>query len=282
MFVEPLFGEDANIKNELDLPRGEFLTLPDGSFRSFNASFEKALYPDRWSVVVEQSRVYRHESGSTVTGFDDLEVGTKVAVYRSPKHEFVLTPALFMTVPTGSRKVAEHRTALQPALLFAKGFGDTRWVWLRPFALQGDVGYEASATGERERHATYDVVLEYSVPYLNHFLRKADRAFDLEHNLRLGHSTRAILGDMFPFVEFNGSTPVAGTLGSTATFVRPGALYMGKYFQISVAVDLPLRGYLPNRRVGGVVLLDLFLDEIVPALEWTPFGKRHQHDEDKD
>jgi hypothetical protein len=57
---------------------------------------------------------------------------------------------------------------------------------------------------------------------------------------------------------------------------------MGKYFQISVAADVPLRGYLPNRRVGGVVLLDLFLDEIVPALEWTPFGKRHRHDEDKD
>ena len=36
-FIEPLFTEDANIKNELDLPRAEFLTLPDGSFRSFSA-----------------------------------------------------------------------------------------------------------------------------------------------------------------------------------------------------------------------------------------------------
>ena len=30
-FIEPLFTEDANIKNELDLPRAEFLMLPDGS-----------------------------------------------------------------------------------------------------------------------------------------------------------------------------------------------------------------------------------------------------------
>ena len=46
-FIELLFTEDANIKNELHLPRAEFLMLPDGSSRSFSASFEKALYPNR-------------------------------------------------------------------------------------------------------------------------------------------------------------------------------------------------------------------------------------------
>src|SRR5436305_5981974 len=76
-FIEPLFTEDANIKNELDLPRAEFLTLPDGSFRSFSASVEKALYPNRWSVVIGQSRVSRRVAGSTIAGFGDLEVGTK-------------------------------------------------------------------------------------------------------------------------------------------------------------------------------------------------------------
>src|SRR5262252_6286543 len=60
-FIEPLFTEDANIKNELDLPRGEFLMLPDGSFRSFSSSFEKALYPNRWSVVVSEFiRIFRY------------------------------------------------------------------------------------------------------------------------------------------------------------------------------------------------------------------------------
>ena len=78
-FIEPLFTEDANIKNELHLPRAEFLMLPDGSSRSFSASFEKALYPNRWSVVIEQSRGYRRVAGSTIAGFDDLEVGTKFA-----------------------------------------------------------------------------------------------------------------------------------------------------------------------------------------------------------
>lgn len=279
-FIEPLFTEDANIKNELDLPRAEFLKLPDGSFRSFSASFEKALYPDRWSVVIEQSRVYRRVAKSTIAGFDDLEVGTKLALYRSAEHELVLTPALFLTVPTGSRSVAEHRAKLQPALVFAKGFGDLKWGWLRPLALQGDIGYEAAVTGERERHARYDMVLEYSVPYLNRLVRNADTGFDPEHNLPLGRSLRAILGNMYPFVEFNGSTPVGGTPGSSATFLRPGAVYAGKYFQISAAPDIPLRGYLPSRRVGAVVQFDLFLNEVVPAFGWTPFGKHHHHDDE--
>ena len=101
--------------------------------------------------------------------------------------------------------------------------------------------------------------------------------FDVERNLRPGHA-RPILGNMYPFVEFNGSTPVGGTSGSSATFLRPGAAYVGKYFQISAAADVPLRGYLPSRRVGAVVLFDLFLDAVVPAFGWTPFGKHHHHD----
>jgi hypothetical protein len=231
MFIEPLFTEDANIKNELDFPRVEFSRLPDGSLRTFNASFEKALYPDRWSVVIEQSRLYRHLSGSTLAGFDDLEIGTKVAVYRNAEPELVLTPALFLTLPTGSPSVAEHRTKLEPALLFAKGWGDLKWDFLRPLALQGDIGYEASTTGEREIHAIYDMVLEYSIPYLNRFVRNADAGLNTEHSLRRGHSLRAIVGDEVPFIEFNGSTPVRGTVGSTAAFLRPGMLYLGKFFQ---------------------------------------------------
>src|SRR3954468_11783585 len=214
MFIEPLFTEDANIKNELHLPRAEFLMLPDGSSRGFGASFEKVLYPNRWSVVIEQSRVYRRVAGLTIAGFADLEIGTKLVLYRSAEHELVLTPALFLTAPTGSPSVAEDHTELHPALVFAKGFGDLRWGWLRALALQGDIGYEVAVTGERERHATYDMVLEYSVPYLNRFIRNADTGFDLEHNLRLGHSLRAVLGNMYPFVEFNGSTPVRGASGS--------------------------------------------------------------------
>ena len=142
MFIEPLFTEDANIKDELHLPRAEFLMLPDGSSRSFGASFEKALYPNRWSVVIEQSRVYRRVAGSTIAGFDDLEIGTKLVLYRSAEHELVLTPALFLTAPTGSHSVAEHHTQVtssprirqriwRPKMGLAPSFGVAGRHWLR-------------------------------------------------------------------------------------------------------------------------------------------------------
>lgn len=75
---------------------------------------------------------------TTVAGFDDIEVGTKLAAYRNEQHEFVLTPALFVTAPTGSQKLGDRHTAVQPALLFAKGFGDFHVGWLRPVAFQAE------------------------------------------------------------------------------------------------------------------------------------------------
>lgn len=289
MFIEPLVAEDANIKNELDLPRIELLPMTDGTVRTLDGSLEKTLWPDRWSVVEEQSRVYRRLAGTTVAAFDDMEVGTKLAAYRNEQHEFVLTPALFFTAPTGSQKLGDRHTAVQPALLFAKGLGDVHVGWLRPVAFQGDVGYNVSAMGRPERRVIYDMVMEYSLPYLNQFVRNADAGFDLEHNLRLGNSARAILGDLFPFVEFNASTPVAGTAHSTTSFLRPGVLYMGKFFQLGAAVDLP-RGAGSSEQKAGcvilldlfVILLDLFLDEIHPAFGWTPFGTHRRQHEDKD
>ena len=93
-----------------------------------------------------------------------------------------------------------------------------------PFRVAGRHRLRAAVTGERERNATYDMVLEYSVPYLNRLVRNPDTSFDQERNLHRGHSSRAILGNMYPFVEFNGSTPVGGTSGSSAAFSDPGRL----------------------------------------------------------
>ncbi len=278
MFIEPLFTEDANIKNEVDIPRLEFLTQSDGSFRMLDVTLEKELWPDRWSVVVEQARLSMHVNGRTMGGFDNLEVGMKLAAYRNAPHEFIVTPALFTTFATGSRSVVERQTALQPMLLYGKGFGDVKVNWVRPFAVQGDLGYGTSVTGTRDRQVIYDAVLEYSVPYLN-WMHRANAGYEMEHQLRRGHSLGAIVGDLFPFVEFNGATPVRGTPGPTVTFLRPGALYMGKYFQLSLAADSPVNGYLGPHSTGGVILLDLFLDELHSAFGWTPFGKRHRQEE---
>jgi hypothetical protein len=279
MFVEPLVTEDANVKNELDLPAAEFLVEPDGSWRTIRFSFEKSLYPHRFSFILEEDRIYRHEKGRGLAGWDNLDLGLKWEAYENTQHEFVLSPALFLTVPTGSTSVTGHETALQPMILYGKGFGDVAPGWLRPFAIQGDFGYRATVTGPRDRELIYDAVLMYSIPYLNRRVRNADAGYSLEHNLRRGFSRGAFFGNLYPFAEFNGSSPIQGAPGETTTYLRPGISWMGKYAQVSLAADVPLQGCgLGSNRHGGVfILIDWYLDEIVPGINWTPFGRHHQH-----
>jgi hypothetical protein len=281
MFVEPLVTEDANVKNELVLPGAEFLVQPDGSWRAIGFSFEKALYPHRFSFILEGGRIYRHENGRDLAGWENLDLGLKWEAYENARHEFVVSPALFVTVPSGSTDVTEHETALRPMILYGKGFGDLAPGWLRPFAVQGDFGYRATVTGPRDRELIYDGVLMYSLPYLNRWVRNADAGYSLEQNLRRGLSRGAFFGNLYPFVEFNGTSAVSGAPGGTSTFLRPGILWMGKYAQVSLAADIPLRGpgLGPNRHAGVFVLIDWYLDEILPRINWTPFGQHHHsHD----
>lgn len=282
MFIEPLVTGDANVKNELDLPGAEFLVQPDGTWRAIGFSFEKALYPHRFSFTLGDTRIYQRSNGRSVAGWDNLDLGLKWEAYENPRHEFVVSPALFVTFPTGSTGVVARETALRPMILYGKGFGDLAPGWLRPFALQGDFGYRASVTGPRERELVYDGVLMYSIPYLNRRVRNADAGYSLEHNLRRGFSRGAFFGDLFPFVEFNGTSAVQGARGCTAAFLRPGILWMGKYAQVSLAADLPLNapGLGSNRHAGAFILIDWYLDEIFPRLGWTPFGRHHRHHED--
>lgn len=281
MFIEPLVTEDANVKNELVLPSGDFQARPDGTWRSLGFSFEKSLAPHRLSVVVESGRVYRHVNGANVAGWDNLETGLKWQAVTSPRHEFVLSPALFAEFPTGSSQVAGHHTALRPMLLYAKGFGDLSAGWLRPFAIQGDVGYEAAVTGGRDRQLVYDEVLMYSIPYLNHYVRQADAGFQMEHSLRRGFSRAAFFGNLFPFVEFTGARELNGEPDAASFEVRPGILWMGKYVQVSVGANLPVQSPgMEHPNAGASVLVDWFLDELVPSFNCTPFAgpRHHAHD----
>lgn len=279
MFVEPLVSEDANVKNELDLPNLQFLVQPDGTWRSVGLSFEKALYPHRFSVVLDQDRSYVHSGVRSLAAWENLELGLKWEAFTNEKHELVVSPMLFVAFPTGSTSITDRQTALRPMLAYGKGFGDLPVSWLRPFGVQGDIGFEASVSGPRDRQLVYDEVLFYSLPYLNHIVRKADAGYELEDGLRQGFSRGAFFGDLFPFVEFNAGAAVSGPPGGTVSTLRPGVLWMGKYAEVSVAADIPVNtgGFTGRNHVGATVLVDWFLDDISHLFRWTPFGK---HDAD--
>jgi hypothetical protein len=281
MFIEPLFTEDANVKNELVIPFAEFGVQPDGTWRQVHFSFEKQLYPDRLSFVLEGGRINRHAGNDRLGGWDNLDLGLKYEAYTNERREFVLSPALFATLPLGSDHVVDHETLLTPMLLYGKGFGDLPLPYLRPFAIQGDIGITASVGSPHERKFSYDTVLFYSIAYLNHIVRNADSGYSMEHCLRRGFSRGALLGDLFPYLEFNGERAMNGEPGSVTSSLRPGILWMGKYAQVSVAADIPMQhpSVQPNPHKGFILTIDWFLDEILPGMNWTPFGKHSHHHE---
>lgn len=273
MFIEPLVTKDANVKNEFDLPAAGFRVQPDGSWRVAGFSLEKALYPHRLSLAVADDWIGKHREGKNLSGWDNLRLGLKWEAFTNVPHEFILSPAVFFTLPTSDTEITPHQTTLLPMVAYGKGFDDVGVSRLRPFAIQGDAGFQSSISGPRTRNFVYDDVLMYSFPYLNHWVRQADENFSLNHNLRRGFSAGAFFGNLYPFVEFNASTALATLAGTTAD-LRPGILWVGKYAQVSIGAELPLRSPgIGAPHPGVIVLVDWFVDEIFPRFSWTPFGR---------
>jgi hypothetical protein len=273
MFVEPLVTEDAVVKNEVVLPFLEFLKKPEGTRRSAGFTIEKTLYPAKFSIIFELERTRNVDAGQRFSAWENVELGSKWQAAQSTRHEFVLSPAFFVSLPTASRKLGPRQAAIRPMLLLGKGFGDLSPNWVRPFAFQGDLGCEASVTGPRDREIVYDGVLTYSIPYLNQFLRKSNAGYSLEEGLRQGFSRGALLGNLFPFVEFTNSSSLQHR--GTYSVIRPGILWMGKYAQVTVAADFTARmpeGGLRRTR-GFSIIIDWYMEELSPAFTWTPFGK---------
>ena len=279
LFIEPLVTEDANPKNEFDFPVLNVIQGPEGHHVDFNYSFEKKLMP-KFSIGFEHSFGRFTPNGPglpPVSGFGNVGLAAKYAFYQNPEHEFIMSGSFGIEMPTGNTSIgADPFTTLEPQFLYAKGFGDLPsgggLRWLRPFAVQGDLALAFPAGGppghpERRFTPRADVVLEYSIPYLNQFVRHANHHYSLgEGFYRKGHSLGAIVGNLFPFSEFNFSAAPTGPVSRRALgYVRPGVVYVGHYFEVGGAAEFPANSFT-GRSVGGMAIFDLFIDNVIPAL----------------
>ena len=121
----------------------------------------------------------------------------------------------------------------------------------------GDVGFEILTNAETATFLKYDALLMYSLPYLHSYV------FDLGIPWPFNR--------LIPLVEFNFETRINGTGRTTEARVTPGLVYQGKFVQLGVAGQFPL-----NRTTGReldpsvLFLVDLFYDDLFPALTWMP------------
>jgi hypothetical protein len=264
-FIEPFITEDVNPKNEFVIARPEWDHSRDG--RTFNLGFglEKKL-SDRFSLTLDSAWLdispkaveEPHESG-----FDNLSITLKYAFFINPEHEAIVSAAVESTAPTGSASVgAEQDWSFKPFLLYGKGFGDLpRAVkYLQPFAVQGDAGFEVAVDRDRTTTFVHNVAVQYSIPYLQSFVRDFGLGWPLKNFIADG--------------EFNFENGVNGAEhGKSSVFVTPGIVYMDRWVEVGVAGRFPLNQSAHDQLDWGVIgIVDLFIDDIFPWTRWQPIG----------
>ena len=264
-FIEPFIAEDANPKNEFVIGRPEWDHGREGRTLSVGFGLEKKL-ADRFSLTLDSEwlALYPDETGEdNPSGFANLGLTLKYAFLVNPVHEAIVSAALESTAPTGTTAVgAGVDPSFKPFLLYGKGAGDlpSGLGYLRPFAVQGDAGFEITTDRERSTSFAHNLAVQYSIPYLE----SAVRDFGLPWPL----------GNLIGDVEFNFEHGVNGEeQGKTTAIVTPGVVYMDRWVEVGVAGRFPLNSTTHQELDWGIVfIVDLFIDDLFPWTRWQPIG----------
>ncbi len=261
IFLSPIVGNDAFPDNALDVNVGrsdyKFSLLP---------GIEKTL-TDNSSILIESGwvRVTRGAQGHETSGSSDLSIFFRQSIYISVPHELEFTLSPILMVPTGTRQVADQGyTHLGGEALLGKGMGDLpdsqEFRYLRPFALQAEVGYAGRVQGPANSDAFANLEIEYSLRYLNQFVEPVEGGTSIVN--------------LVPYVQFNYvQSFIASRLTTSPDFrLTPGIAYLSDWCEVSVGSQVALNGaYQRGDRVGVLGLVEVFYDNIFPVLGWNPF-----------
>jgi hypothetical protein len=270
IFLEPIVTQDPTPANELDILQPAWVRSSDANTYAIASSFEKVLWVDRddmprfsigggssWSYVAPYQ-------GHSLNGFGNLTMFAKYALYYSLEHEFLLSLALQIQIPTGSKNIQnENHTSFGPVFLWEKGLGDlpnaAGLKYFRPLAVQSDFGYVPAVSGHTNHHMFADAVIEYSFPYLSNNVRDI--------------GLRSPLRNLFLFNEINYDQVITGPTGQTfpTLLATPGVAYVSYHYELAVATQFALNNASrPGNHAAVLGLLDIFYDSIFPKLgNWT-------------
>jgi len=271
-FPSTIAVDDPFAADELELPTVLSIKRPDPEGgpavreTRISGAYEKRITPD-FEVFVEGEWVsLAPDPGANKNGFDNLGLGVKYQFFTSAPHETILSVGLGAAVGgTGSSSIgAPSFSTLSAAIGFARGLGDLpdRLGWLRPLAVTGQVGAEmplGSGNGDAEPNTLrWGVVLQYSIPYLESYVRA----------LGLPQPVRGLI----PLVELDVATPLdRGQAGRTVGTVNPGVIWVSRSFQVGVEAVIPMNGRTGSN-VGIRGGISIYLDDLLPAIGRPLFG----------
>ena len=234
----------------------------DGRVSTLAGIYSKTL-TERWGVQVEDSYSwFDRRRASTVSGWNNAELFVRYLAVVDLEHEFLLTVGVHQEFgDSGARRIgADPNGATTPTLFFGKGLGDFDIGYLRPLAIVGNVGYEASNGGTRPDRQVGGIAIQYSIPYL---VSKVD-SIQLPDFLR----------NVTPMVEVSYGTTTTGPGQSTAVTVAPGFSYAGEFWELGVEALVPATR-AAGTGAGVMVQFHLSLDFLFPNSIGRPrFGAR--------
>lgn len=234
----------------------------DGRTTALSGVFSKTL-TERWGIQVEGGYSWfdrRH--ASSVSGFNNAELALRYLAVVDRDREFLLTFGVHQEFGgTGNRRVgADPEGATTPTVYFGKGLGDLDIGYLRPLAILGNLGYEASNGGARPDRQVGGIAIQYSIPYL---VSKVD-------TLKLPDFLRAVT----PMVEVSYGVTTTGPGQQTEVTIAPGFSYAGDFWEIGVEALVPVT-HAAGTGAGAVLQFHLSLDYLFPNSIGRPlFGAR--------
>jgi hypothetical protein len=220
VFLSPIVGNDAFPDNALDLTMRrsnyQFSLLP--AFEKQLSDNSSLLFAGVWYRVTPGARQHRVED------FGDLTIYYRHSLYISVPHELELTFSPFLVVSTGTRRIADQGyTHLGGEMLLGKGLGDLpdspSLKYLRPFAVQAEAGYAGRIQGPANSDVFANLELEYSVQYLDKFVKRLDIGrplVELVPFVQLNYAQSFIASRITTKPDFR-LTPVSPTWATTAS-----------------------------------------------------------------
>jgi hypothetical protein len=262
--------DDPFAADELTLASPSYLKTDEGKETAVGFEVQKRLSENLgFGIEAEYVRVKPSDSSEdTVKGFNNPEFSLIYVAHKSPDHEFLATTALHVSPGgVGKKGIREDTSHVEPALVLGKGLGDLPdSVWfLRPIALVGQVTMEVpwgNVDDPEEMASTlnYGLVVEYSIPYLQSFVKDVGIPWPFKR--------------LFPIVEFTYSEIISGpdAHSQPTGYVNPGILWAGKKIEYGIEAIIPVNDR-SGKGTGVVGLVHLFMDDIAPDIfSWTPFS----------
>ena len=268
-FPAGIVVDDPFPADELTLASPSYIKGPDGKETAVGFEYQKRLSPNLGlSIGGEYDSIKPDEAGlSTKKGFNNPEFTLTYAMLRSPEHEYIASTSVSVS-PGGIGKegIREEMSHIEPAFAFGRGLGDLpdSLNYLKPVGIVGRIGLETPSgrTDNPDELAGtfhYGLVVEYSIPYLQSFVKDVGIPWPFSR--------------MFPIVELTYDVPMSGPEAHQATgYLNPGIVWAGKYVELGLEAQIPLNNRT-GKNTGVVGLVHLFLDDIAPnVFSWTPFS----------